>query len=120
MLEPTTEFSASSNGDKWLLRQDFSTGERIVIHRGNAASGGTETSWTISRFLEIFGEHPQGNALREIVHALNDKKEAPVEGLQTMSFPSRSDEFVTDSWPEALAARRRTGAGSSCARPDLP
>jgi hypothetical protein len=87
MPEPTTEFAASSNGDKWFLRQDFSTGERIVIHRGNAASGGTETSWPIPRFLEIFGEHPQGRALREVINALDDVRQATVEGSKTVTFP---------------------------------
>lgn len=87
MPEEATEFAASSNGDKWFLEQDFSTGERTVIHRGNAASGGTETSWPIASFLEIFGEHPQGHALREAVHAIHHEGQATVGGSPTSSFP---------------------------------
>lgn len=87
-----------------------------MIHRGNAASGGTETSWTVSRFLEIFGEHPQGNALREVVHALN-KKEAPVEGLQTMSFPwTRKPNGTEDEVNSDVPHHRQ--ASVSIAHPD--
>lgn len=87
MPEETTEFAASSNCDKWFLKPDFSTGERVVIHRGNAASGGTETSWPTSSFLEIFSEHPEGHALREALNALPDEGRATIEGSPTSSFP---------------------------------
>jgi hypothetical protein len=65
MPEGPIEFAASSNGDKWFLEHDGAAGEHIVIHRANIASGGTETRWSISSFLEVAGDHPQGQALRE-------------------------------------------------------
>jgi hypothetical protein len=66
MPEGPIEFAASSNGDKWFLEHDGAAGEHIVIHRANIASGGTETRWSISSFLEVAGDHPQGQALRDI------------------------------------------------------
>lgn len=60
MAEEPKEFAVSSNGDKWSLEQDGATRDHIVIHRANLAAGGTETRWSISSFLEVAGDHPQG------------------------------------------------------------
>lgn len=78
MSEPEREFSASSNGDKWFLDHDTSTGENVVTHRANPTSGGAETKWSVASFLESFGDHPQGQALRRILSDLH-----PVDGDHT-------------------------------------
>jgi CheY-like chemotaxis protein len=65
-----TEFSVSSNGDKWFLDYEGAAGDHSVIHRASDASGGTETTWSVSNFLELFGDHPQGQALRQLLHNL--------------------------------------------------
>ncbi|MBB5577245.1 MULTISPECIES: hypothetical protein [Rhizobium] len=65
MPEAPKQFAASANGDKWFLLHNETADEQFVIHRASAASGGTETRWPVSSFLELFGDHPQGHALRE-------------------------------------------------------
>lgn len=92
MPEEMKEFAASSNGDKWFLKHDDATGEQVVIHQANIASGGSETSWPLSSFLQIFGEHSQGDARRQALRDANYPGEAvrgeaaPIE--RTMSaFP---------------------------------
>lgn len=79
-------FAASSNGDKWFLEHDRITGEHIVIHRADTASGGAETRWSIPGFLEVAGDHPQGQALRE---ALLDIRS--LEGEPTSDENSKAD-----------------------------
>jgi hypothetical protein len=78
------EFAASSNGDKWFLKHGDASGKCVVIHQANLASRGSETSWPISSLLQIFGEHPQGHALREVL------RDAPDLGKQASkpSLPS--------------------------------
>ena len=80
------EFAGSSNGDKWFLEHDRITGGHIVIHRANTASGGAETRWSIPSFLEVAGDHPQGQALRE---ALLDIRS--LEGEPTSDENSKAD-----------------------------
>ncbi|WEX74819.1 hypothetical protein PYH37_000106 [Sinorhizobium numidicum] len=77
MLEGPKEFAESSNGDKWFLEHDRAAGEHIVIHRANIASGGTETRWSISGFLEVAGDHPQGQALREALRDIRSLEGEP-------------------------------------------
>ncbi|MBB2830544.1 UNVERIFIED_ORG: hypothetical protein GGD51_000645 [Rhizobium esperanzae] len=93
MPEAQIEFATSANGDKWYLRHNETAEQRMVIHHANDASGGTETRWPVSSYLEHFGDHPQGQALRE---ALRDagfvEQEAPSEHRpvaqkQVISFP---------------------------------
>jgi hypothetical protein len=93
MPEGTKEFAVSSNGDKWFLEHDGAAGEHIVIHRANIASGGTETRWSISSFLEVAADHPQGQALREAlrdVRSLEGQSRSegpPGEPKPLSSFP---------------------------------
>lgn len=93
MAEEPKEFAVSSNGDTWFLEQDGATRDHIVIHRANLAAGGTETRWSISSFLEVAGDHPQGQALREVLRGIRSlegvsKSEDPlVEPKPSRSFP---------------------------------
>jgi hypothetical protein len=68
MPETPKEFAVSENRDKWFLGYIEMADQHMVIRRANEASGGTETKWPILSFLEIFGDHPQGQALREALH----------------------------------------------------
>ena len=93
MPEASKEFAASANGDKWFLGHNETADEQIVIHRANVASGGTETRWPISSFLELFGDHPQGHALREALRDAGPAKEeaiserSPAAPKPVSSFP---------------------------------
>jgi hypothetical protein len=74
MLESPQEFAASSNGDRWLLERDRATGDDIVVHRANPASGGMETRMTVPSFLQVTGDRPEANALREILQVSGSRK----------------------------------------------
>ncbi|KPH05101.1 hypothetical protein CO657_36080 (plasmid) [Rhizobium acidisoli] len=65
MSKELLEFSASANGDKWYLEYENETAEPTVIHQANAASGGAETKWSVVSFLQVAGDHPEGQALRK-------------------------------------------------------
>lgn len=79
MPEGPSEFAASSNGDKWFLDCDEAAGEYIVIHRANVSSGGAETRWPTSTFLRLFGDHPQGDALRKTMRVIGSAVETATE-----------------------------------------
>ncbi|MBB3350112.1 MULTISPECIES: hypothetical protein [Rhizobium] len=103
MPEAPNEFAASPNGDKWYLEHNETADQHTVIHRANDASGGTVTRWPISSFLEHFGDHPQGQALREALHdAGSAEQEVPSEHTPVVqklvtSFPwSRKTQHVED------------------------
>ncbi len=57
------EFASSSNGDKWLVGKDGTTNRLFVLHRGNAASGGHETSSSVDAFLNQQPFGPERDAL---------------------------------------------------------
>ncbi|MBB2671502.1 UNVERIFIED_ORG: hypothetical protein GGE44_001053 [Rhizobium esperanzae] len=65
MVKEPSEFFASANGDRWYLEQGDGSAEQTVIHRANPASGGAETRWSVFSFLQVAGDHPQGQALRD-------------------------------------------------------
>ena len=50
MADHLRKFSASSNGDQWLLGRD-ETGRAYVLHKANVPSGGMETHYKIGAFL---------------------------------------------------------------------
>ncbi len=51
MRTDTREFYCSSNGDKWFLRHDLAQDRVYVTHVANPASGGHETDYELSPFL---------------------------------------------------------------------
>lgn len=55
-------FHASGNGDRWLLVHDSGSGQTLVRHQGNAASGGHVTDMAIGAFLDA-GHGPEQQAL---------------------------------------------------------
>ncbi|MBB2819292.1 UNVERIFIED_ORG: hypothetical protein GGD51_000542 [Rhizobium esperanzae] len=93
MPEAQIEFATSANGDKWYLGHNETAEQRMVIHHANDASGGTETRWPISSFLEHFGDHPQGQALREALREAGfveqeaPSEHRPVAQKPVISFP---------------------------------
>ncbi|ABC94016.1 hypothetical protein RHE_PF00125 (plasmid) [Rhizobium etli CFN 42] len=103
MPEAPNEFAASANGDKWYLDHNETADQHTVIHRANDSSGGTVTRWPISSFLEYFGDHPQGQALRGALHDAGSAEQevpsehTPVEQKPVTSFPwSRKTQHVED------------------------
>jgi hypothetical protein len=57
------ELYASSNGDRWHLLVDASTGYAFVRHTANAASGGHVVDFSVSAFLVEGRDGPEHQAL---------------------------------------------------------
>jgi hypothetical protein len=57
----------SSNGDRWKLLRDTSTGRVVVRHEPNQASGGNVTDTDVEDFLKIEGPGPEFAALRRVL-----------------------------------------------------
>ncbi|MGN7293308.1 hypothetical protein [Rhizobium sp. SAFR-030] len=87
------QFSASSNGDRWLLERGTTPGEDTVIHRANPPSGGMETRLDVKSFLEITGDRPEAAALRDLLGKNAGDEEAqpaPIEPTVEAGSPSTS------------------------------
>ena len=57
----------SSNGDRWLLVSDPTTGRRFVRHEANQSSGGRTTDTDVDEFLSVAGSGPEFAALRALL-----------------------------------------------------
>ena len=64
------DFYRSSNGDRWQLIRDTTSGRSFVRHEPNLASGGRVTDTDVDEFLARTGTSPENLALR----ALLDKR----------------------------------------------
>lgn len=60
-------FYSSSNGDRWLLVNDNETGQMLVRHEPNLASGGRASDVAVAEFLSRSGASPQAVALQELL-----------------------------------------------------
>ncbi|EPE96666.1 hypothetical protein RGCCGE502_18570 [Rhizobium grahamii CCGE 502] len=94
------EFFMSSNGDRWFLDDDQASPDPIVIHRANLSSGGAETTWSISSFLKIAADHPQGRALREFL------QDHPTPDRQSNNESSPSRPKDSNPYPWARKSER--------------
>ncbi len=73
------EFASSSNGDKWFVGKDAATSRLFVLHRGNAASGGHETSSSVDAFLN---QQPFGPEREALVLFLEKNKNSEDAGIR--------------------------------------
>jgi hypothetical protein len=60
----------SSNGDRWLLVRDPSTGRVFVRHEPNVPSGGQVTDAEIGNFLSQGGAGPEKQELLRLIGTL--------------------------------------------------
>ena len=67
MALPAENIYRSSNGDRWILIRDLSTGRVTVRHEPNPASGGRVTDTDVEEFLGVDGPGPEFAALRQIL-----------------------------------------------------
>jgi hypothetical protein len=72
----THDFYRSSNGDRWQLVCDTSTGQRVVRHEPNLASGGQVTETSVEVFLDRTGSSPEHLALQSLLERLDIEKRA--------------------------------------------
>jgi hypothetical protein len=61
------EIYRSSNGDRWRLMHDPTSGRLFVRHEPNRASGGQVRDIDIDEFLSVGGPGPEFDALRRIL-----------------------------------------------------
>lgn len=73
------EFASSSNGDKWFVGKDAATSGLFVLHRGNASSGGHETSSSVDAFLN---QQPFGPEREALVVFLEKNKNSEDTGIR--------------------------------------
>jgi hypothetical protein len=57
----------SSNGDKWSLARDPTTGARVVMHCPNPSSGGRTSYIAVDKFLVEGANGPEHQALRRLM-----------------------------------------------------
>jgi hypothetical protein len=67
MDQATQEIYRSSNGDRWTLIHDTSSGRRFVRHESNPSSGGQVTDTDVDAFPSIAGSGPEFAALRRLL-----------------------------------------------------
>ena len=67
MALPAENIYRSSNGDRWILIRDTSTGRAGVRHEPNPSSGGRVTDMDVEEFLRVDGSGPEFAALRQIL-----------------------------------------------------
>ena len=67
MTLPAEDIYRSSNGDRWILIRDTSTGRVTVRHEPNPSSGGRVTDTDVEEFLRVGGPGPEFAALRRIL-----------------------------------------------------
>ena len=60
-------FYSISNGDRWLLVRNDATGDYLVRHEPNLASGGQASDVTVPGFLSRSGTSPQAGALQTLL-----------------------------------------------------
>lgn len=61
------DFYRSSNGDRWQLIRDATTGRSFLRHEPNLASGGRVTDTDVEEFLDRTGTSPENLALRALL-----------------------------------------------------
>ena len=64
------EFASSSNGDRWFLGRDETTGIAHVVHRANQASGGAVTHIELGAFLSRGPSAPEILGLLKLIGSL--------------------------------------------------
>jgi hypothetical protein len=73
MEQAAQEFYRSSNGDRWSLIHDTSSGRRFVRHVANPSSGGQVTDTDVDAFLSVGGSGPEFAALRRLLDKSADQ-----------------------------------------------
>jgi hypothetical protein len=72
MEQAAQEIYRSSNGDRWTLIHDASSGRRFVRHEANPSSGGQVTDTDVDAFLGIARSGPEFAALRRLLDRSTD------------------------------------------------
>ena len=67
MALPAENIYGTSNGDRWILIRDISTGRTTVRHEPNLSSGGRVSDMDVEEFLSVDGPGPEFAALRQIL-----------------------------------------------------
>ncbi|MGI3899777.1 MAG: hypothetical protein ACRYGP_17595 [Janthinobacterium lividum] len=68
--EKLREFASSSNGDRWFLGRDETTGIAQVVHRANQPSGGAVSHIELGAFLNRGPSTPEILGLLQLIGSL--------------------------------------------------
>jgi hypothetical protein len=68
MKQAAQEIYRSSNGDRWTLIRDTTSGRLFVRHEANPSSGGHVTDIDVDAFLSVAGSGPEFAALRRLLN----------------------------------------------------
>ena len=68
----------SSNGDSWSLCRNRD-GHVVVLHEPNPESGGKPSEIDLSTFLADRNQHPEHEALRQLIGELIESNNVPAE-----------------------------------------
>jgi hypothetical protein len=98
------ELYVSPNGDRWLLARNAS-GELVVRHYPNRASGGTPSEFAVDVFLSRGGQGPEHQALAEAL--------ATLEPPAKISDDSKLDAKAIENVDRALLDKRSRAAGAN-------
>jgi transcriptional regulator with XRE-family HTH domain len=87
MASQMTLFYSSSNGDRWLLGREASSGRNFVRHEPNPSSGGRVSNVDVDEFLSRDGQGPQHQALRRLLGTTGNPAEAGNNRVRGASEP---------------------------------
>jgi hypothetical protein len=73
MPNPRRELYRSSNGDRWSLIRDDQSGQVLILHEPNAASGGRPSRLEVGDFLVRDAHGPQHAELLRLIGTLIGK-----------------------------------------------
>jgi hypothetical protein len=62
----------STNGDRWRLMTDTSSGRKFVRREANQSSGGHVTDTDLEDFLDVGGSGPEFAALRSLLGSTSE------------------------------------------------
>ncbi len=71
------ELYSSPNGDRWDLARDPASGQVLVRHQANPASGGESTDIAIAAFLSRGPHGPEHQEVQRLIGTLVHDREKP-------------------------------------------
>jgi len=93
MAAQERELYSSPNGDRWYLVREPGTGRLFVRHRANLPSGGQVSDIEIGAFLSQDREHPEHQALLQLIGTLVKRYPQHTGRYSRVNRPPELDPF---------------------------
>ena len=102
------ELYSSPNGDRWYLVRESETAKSFVRHKANLPSGGQVSDIDISEFLSRDREHPERQALLQLIGTLVERHTQHTgRGSRSTRLFHQSRSQRADSAPYPSPKRKR-------------